>query len=88
MEKQKGAATFAALTGRPALLVRCCKAYGAGAKRALLLYPTGLEFIAAFFGCLYAGVIAVPVPPPNSAQPQQLFPGSRLSQTTRNRRWR
>ena len=29
-------------------------------QRALLLYPPGLEFIAAFFGCLYAGVVAVP----------------------------
>lgn len=26
----------------------------------LLLYPPGIDFIAAFFGCLYAGVIAVP----------------------------
>ncbi len=33
-------------------------------QRALLLYPPGLEFIAAFFGCLYAGVMAVPVYPP------------------------
>ena len=33
-------------------------------ERALLLYPAGLEFIAAFFGCLYAGVTAVPVYPP------------------------
>ncbi|NEP61535.1 MAG: AMP-binding protein, partial [Symploca sp. SIO2G7] len=33
-------------------------------ERALLLYPPGLEFVAAFFGCLYAGVIAVPVYPP------------------------
>src|SRR5689334_16553296 len=33
-------------------------------ERALLLYPPGLEFIAAFFGCLYAGVIAVPAYPP------------------------
>ena len=33
-------------------------------ERALLLYPAGLEFIAAFFGCLYAGVMAVPVYPP------------------------
>ncbi|HBB32532.1 MAG TPA: AMP-dependent synthetase [Cyanobacteria bacterium UBA8803] len=32
-------------------------------SRALLLYPTGLEFIAAFFGCLYAGVVAVPAYP-------------------------
>ena len=34
-------------------------------ERALLLYPPGLEFIEAFFGCLYAGVIAVPVYPPH-----------------------
>jgi amino acid adenylation domain-containing protein/non-ribosomal peptide synthase protein (TIGR01720 family) len=33
-------------------------------ERALLLYPPGLEFIAAFLGCLYAGVVAVPAYPP------------------------
>ncbi len=33
-------------------------------ERALLLYPAGLAFIEAFFGCLYAGVIAVPSPLP------------------------
>ncbi len=32
--------------------------------RALLLYPPGLDFVAAFFGCLYAGVVAVPAYPP------------------------
>ncbi len=37
-------------------------------ERALLLYPSGLEFITAFFGCLYAGVIAVPVYPPKRNQ--------------------
>ena len=30
----------------------------------LLLYPAGLEYLAAFFGCLYAGAIAVPAYPP------------------------
>ncbi|MCA1994872.1 MAG: AMP-binding protein, partial [Coleofasciculus sp. S288] len=35
-------------------------------ERALLLYPAGLEFIAAFFGCLYAGVVAVPAYPPRN----------------------
>jgi len=29
-------------------------------ERALLLYPSGLEFIVAFLGCLYAGIVAVP----------------------------
>ena len=33
-------------------------------KRVLLLYPPGLEYIAAFWGCLYAGVVAVPAYPP------------------------
>jgi acyl-CoA synthetase (AMP-forming)/AMP-acid ligase II len=37
-------------------------------ERALLLYPAGLEFITAFFGCLYAGVIAVPAYPPRRNQ--------------------
>ena len=36
----------------------------ASGERALLLYPPGLEYIAAFFGCLYAGVVAVPAYPP------------------------
>jgi acyl-CoA synthetase (AMP-forming)/AMP-acid ligase II len=33
-------------------------------SRALLLYPPGIDFITAFFGCFYAGVTAVPTPPP------------------------
>ena len=32
--------------------------------RVLLFYPPGLEYVAAFFGCLYAGAIAVPAYPP------------------------
>ena len=37
-------------------------------SRALLVYQPGLEFIAAFFGCLYAGVVAVPAYPPRRNQ--------------------
>ena len=32
--------------------------------RAILLYSPGLDFIVAFLGCLYAGGVAVPLPPP------------------------
>ena len=42
--------------------------------RALLLYPPGLEFVAAFFGCLYAGVVAVPAYPPHPARLQRSLP--------------
>ncbi len=38
-------------------------------QRALLLYPPGLDYLSAFFACLYAGVIAVPVYPPHRNRP-------------------
>jgi acyl-CoA synthetase (AMP-forming)/AMP-acid ligase II len=37
---------------------------GSVGERALLLYPPGIDFISAFLGCLYAGIIAVPAYPP------------------------
>ena len=37
-------------------------------ERALLLYPSNLDFLAGFFGALYAGVIAVPAYPPRKNQ--------------------
>jgi acyl-CoA synthetase (AMP-forming)/AMP-acid ligase II len=43
-------------------------------ERALLLYPPGLEYIAGFVGCLYAGVVAVPAYPPNPARLNQTLP--------------
>jgi acyl-CoA synthetase (AMP-forming)/AMP-acid ligase II len=33
-------------------------------ERVLLLYPVGVDFVPAFLGCLYAGMIAVPAPMP------------------------
>jgi acyl-CoA synthetase (AMP-forming)/AMP-acid ligase II/acyl carrier protein len=34
--------------------------------RVLLLHPPGLEFVTAFFGCLYGGVVPVPAYPPRN----------------------
>ncbi|MGW1978117.1 fatty acyl-AMP ligase [Streptomyces sp. NPDC001889] len=34
-------------------------------RQVLLLYPSGLAFIGAFLGCLYAGAVAVPAPLPS-----------------------
>ena len=38
--------------------------------RALLVYSPGLHFVAAFLGCLHAGVVAVPVYPPDPRNPK------------------
>jgi acyl-CoA synthetase (AMP-forming)/AMP-acid ligase II/acyl carrier protein len=40
------------------------QAAGASGQRVLLVFPPGLDYIAAFFGCLYAEAVAVPVYPP------------------------
>jgi acyl-CoA synthetase (AMP-forming)/AMP-acid ligase II len=66
--------TYAALDSQARSIGALLQGYLAEGERALLLYPAGLEFIAAFFGCLYAGVIAVPLPPPNLAQPRRTLP--------------
>ncbi len=47
---------------------------GAEGKRALLLYPPGLEYIAGFFGCLYGGSVAVPAYPPDPARLNRTLP--------------
>ena len=38
-------------------------------SRALLLIPSGLDYVAAYFGCLAAGVVAVPAYPPHPRRP-------------------
>ncbi|MGY0500217.1 fatty acyl-AMP ligase [Nocardia sp. FBN12] len=39
-------------------------------ERALLVFPQCVEFITAYFGCLYANIIAVPVNPPRRGKVQ------------------
>jgi acyl-CoA synthetase (AMP-forming)/AMP-acid ligase II len=60
--------TYAGLDLRARAIGAALQRLGASGQRALLLYPPGLEFVAAFFGCLYAGVVAVPAYPPRSAR--------------------
>ena len=68
---QDGETEAGSLTYRE--LDRCSRAIAAqlqelnlSGERALLLYPPGLDYLAAFFGCLYAGVVAVPAYPPRN----------------------
>ncbi|MFJ9538361.1 aminotransferase class I/II-fold pyridoxal phosphate-dependent enzyme [Streptomyces sp. NPDC101225] len=43
-------------------------------KPVLLLHPPGLDYIAGFLGCLYAGAIAVPAYPPDTRRFGQTMP--------------
>ncbi len=67
-EVEKDHLTFAQLDRQARSISLLLQQYGKTGERALLIYPSGLEFIAAFFGCLYSGVIAVPVYPPSTAR--------------------
>src|SRR6202023_1338574 len=56
--------TFAELYRRAGLVAAHLARRLRKGDRALLMFPAGLDFIVAFFGCLLAGVIAVPIMPP------------------------
>ena len=43
-------------------------------ERAILLFPAGLDFLEGFFGCLYAGIIGIPTPPPEASRLKRTGP--------------
>ncbi|WP_456016274.1 non-ribosomal peptide synthetase [Pseudomonas fluorescens] len=53
---------------RARAIAAALQANAALGERAVLLFPSGPDYVAAFFGCLYAGVIAVPAYPPESTR--------------------
>jgi 8-amino-7-oxononanoate synthase/acyl carrier protein len=63
-EKASQTWTYADVDRKARAIGAALQAMGMEGERALLLYPSGLDFVAAFFGCLYAGVTAVPAYPP------------------------
>jgi acyl-CoA synthetase (AMP-forming)/AMP-acid ligase II len=69
-EAEKIELTYGELDRRSRAIGARLQLAGATGKPVLLLYPHGLEFIAAFWGCLYAGAIAVPAYLPRLNRPQ------------------
>src|SRR4051794_16083598 len=61
--------TFAGLDRRARVIASRLQLELSPGDRALLVYPAGLEFISAFFGCMYAGVVAVPATFPQPERP-------------------
>lgn len=73
-ESQTESFTYAELDQHARVIAARLQQMPVEGARALLLYPPGREFIAAFFGCLYAGVIAIPVYPPDPANFDRTLP--------------
>lgn len=64
-ETEEAHLTYADLDRRARTIGVSLRNLGECGKRALLLYPPGLEYVAALFGCFYAGAIAIPLYPPH-----------------------
>ncbi|TBV09274.1 non-ribosomal peptide synthase/polyketide synthase [Phytopseudomonas dryadis] len=64
--------SYGQLDARARAIASALQRHTRAGERALLLLPSGADYVAAFFGCLYAGVIAVPAYPPESTRPQHL----------------
>lgn len=63
--------SYASLDHRIRALAGWLQQHTRAGDRALLLYSRGLDVVIAFWACLYAGVIAIPAPPPDPARVKQ-----------------
>ncbi|MGV2835519.1 AMP-binding protein, partial [Pseudomonas shirazensis] len=66
--REQAVLTYQALDARARTIAAALQARAEFGDRAVLLFPSGADYVAAFFGCLYAGLIAVPAYPPESAK--------------------
>lgn len=66
--------TYAELDRRARSIGALLQSFSKPADRALLLFPPGVDFIVAFWGCLYAKVMAVPAYPPHPARLEKSLP--------------
>ena len=73
-EDIKGRVTFGELDTQARAIGARLQGLGAAGECVLLVYPPGLEFLSAFFGCFYANAIPVPLPLPHSKGTIAQFP--------------
>ncbi|MGF1524383.1 MAG: AMP-binding protein [Leptolyngbyaceae cyanobacterium] len=66
--------TYAELDRQARIIGAWLQRQKAEGERALLLYPQSLDAIAAFWGCLYADVIAIPAPAPEPSRLKRTLP--------------
>jgi acyl-CoA synthetase (AMP-forming)/AMP-acid ligase II/3-oxoacyl-(acyl-carrier-protein) synthase/acyl carrier protein len=70
-ERESARLTYGEFYAKALRIAAKLRTMTAAGDRALLLYPPGLEFISAWMGCLYAGVVAVPAYPPRKHRASQ-----------------
>jgi phthiocerol/phenolphthiocerol synthesis type-I polyketide synthase C len=62
--EQHSQLTYRQLDAKARAIAATLQREGMVGERVLVLCPSGVDFVAAFFGCIYAGAAAIPVHPP------------------------
>ncbi len=73
-ETEQATLSYADLDRRARAVGAELQARGAEGERVLLLFDAGLEFVAALYGCMYAGAVPVPVNPPDLLRLSRTLP--------------
>jgi acyl-CoA synthetase (AMP-forming)/AMP-acid ligase II len=73
-EQQEEVVDYAELDRRSRAAAAVIQSRCAPGDRVMLLYPPGMDFVVAFFACLYAGVTAVPAYPPDPTRLSRTLP--------------
>lgn len=73
-EDETRSLTFAELDREARRVAAALERTAPRGSRALLVFDSGLDYIAALYGCLYAGVVAVPVYPPDPFRIDRTLP--------------
>ncbi|MFY2559117.1 amino acid adenylation domain-containing protein [Corallococcus terminator] len=73
-ESDETQVSYRELDRRARAIAAALQRQNAEGERAILLYPPGIDYVAAFLGCLYARVIAVPAYPPDISRLNRSLP--------------
>ena len=66
--------TYAGLDERARAVAAALQQTAEPGERALVIFPAGLDFLVGLFGCLYAGLIGIPTPPPEASRLKRTRP--------------
>jgi acyl-CoA synthetase (AMP-forming)/AMP-acid ligase II len=74
LDEHETPVTYAELDAAAHRIAAAVSTHGGAGRPVLLLFPPGRAFVEAFFGCLYAGAIAVPAYPPDPVRLDRTMP--------------